>query len=139
MAQSRFSQGPGPSQRQLRVGEVVRRRLSDVLLRGDVHDPELNRHSITVGEVRLSPDLKIATAFVLPLGGRDAEGALADLRRNAAELRHQVGRELGLKYTPQLRFELDETFDRMDETRRLFADERVARDLEADPDDDRDA
>lgn len=135
MAQSRFSHGSGPSQRQLRVGEVVRRRLSEVLARGDVHDPDLNRHSITVGEVRLSPDLKIATAYVLPLGGQLAPEALTGLRRNAAELRHLMGRELGLKYTPQLRFELDETFDRMDETRRLFEDERVRRDLHAEDED----
>ena len=135
MAQSRFHQGPGPSQRQLRVGELIRRRLSDVLLRGDVHDPDLNRHSITVGEVRCSPDLKVATAYVLPLGGRDAEDALEGLRRNVGELRHLVARELGLKYAPQLRFEIDETFDRMDDTRRLFADERVRRDVEAGADD----
>jgi len=131
MAQNRFSHGPGPSQRQLRVGELVRRRLSDVLLRGDVHDPELARHSITVGEVRLSPDLKVATAYVLPLGGRDAEAALADLRRNTAELRHLVAKGLELKYAPALRFQIDETFDRLDDTRRMFADERVRRDIEA--------
>src|SRR5690606_34302786 len=80
MAQNRFSHGKGPSQRQLRVGELIRRTLSDVLLRGDVHDPDLNRHSITVGEVRTSPDLKVATAFVLPLGGYEAEQALEALR-----------------------------------------------------------
>ena len=74
MASNRFNTGPGPSQRQLRVGELIRRTLSDVLLRGDVHDPDLNRHSITVGEVRTSPDLKVATAYVLPLGGHGAEG-----------------------------------------------------------------
>ena len=137
MAQKRFQQGSGPSQRQLRVGEVVRRRLSDVLLRGDVHDPDLARHTITVGEVRMSPDLKVATAYVLPLGGREAEAALADLRRNTAELRHQVAKDLGLKYAPALRFEIDETFDRLDETRRLFADEQVRRDVAA-PDEDSD-
>ncbi|RMC34860.1 30S ribosome-binding factor RbfA [Paracoccus alkanivorans] len=135
MAQNRFSHGKGPSQRQLRVGELIRRTLSDVLLRGDVHDPDLNRHSITVGEVRTSPDLKVATAFVLPLGGYEAEEALEALRRNAPELRHLVAREMTLKYAPQLRFQLDETFDRMDDTRRIFADERVRRDVEA-PDDD---
>ena len=80
MAQNRFHSGNGPSQRQLRVGELIRRTLSDVLLRGDVHDPDLNRFSITVGEVRTSPDLKVATAYVLPLGGNDAEEALAALR-----------------------------------------------------------
>ena len=73
MASNRFNTGPGPSQRQLRVGELIRRTLSDVLLRGDVHDPDLNRHSITVGEVRTSTDLKVATAYVLPLGGHGAE------------------------------------------------------------------
>ena len=143
MASNRFNHGPGPSQRQLRVGELIRRTLSDVLLRADVHDPDLNRHSITVGEVRASPDLKVATVYVLPLGGHDAQDALAALRRNTRELRHHVAREMTLKYAPDLRFVLDETFDRMDDTRRLFADERVRRDVEAgedeeDPDEDRD-
>ena len=136
MAKDRFHQGHGPSQRQLRVGELIRRTLSDVLLRGDVHDPELNRHSITVGEVKASPDLKVATAYVLPLGGNDAEDALAALRRNTGELRHLVAKGMALKYAPQLRFVLDETFDRMDDTRRLFEDERVRRDVEDAPEDD---
>ena len=136
MAKDRFHQGHGPSQRQLRVGELIRRTLSDVLLRGDVHDPELNRHSITVGEVKASPDLKVATAYVLPLGGNDAEDALAALRRNTGELRHLVAKGMSLKYAPQLRFVLDETFDRMDDTRRLFEDERVRRDVEDAPEDD---
>lgn len=134
MASNRFNTGPGPSQRQLRVGELIRRTLSDVLLRGDVHDPDLNRHSITVGEVRTSPDLKVATAYVLPLGGHDAQEALAALRRNTRELRHLVAKDMSLKYAPNLRFVLDETFDRMDDTRRLFADERVRRDVEGDED-----
>lgn len=119
----------GPSQRQLRVGELLRRTLADVLARGDVHDPDLNRIPITVSEVRASPDLKIATAYVMPLGGRDQDTALAALRRNKTELRHLVSREMSLKYAPDLRFKLDETFDRMDETRRLLSDETVQRDL----------
>ena len=131
MAQNRFSTGHGPSQRQLRVGELIRRTLSDVLMRGDVHDPDLNRISITVGEVRASPDLKIATVYVMPLGGKDAEGALAALNRHKGELRHLVAREMTLKFAPELRFVLDETFDRMDATRRMFADERVQRDIAA--------
>ncbi|MFO1176474.1 MAG: 30S ribosome-binding factor RbfA [Paracoccaceae bacterium] len=130
MSQSRFSQGQGPSQRQLRVGELIRHTLSEVLARGDVHDPELQRFSITVGEVRASPDLKVATAFVLPLGGAGAEQALAALRRNKGELRRLVAKAMTLKFAPELRFQLDETFDRLDETRRLFADERVRRDVE---------
>ncbi len=132
MAQSRFSQGPGPSQRQLRVGELIRRTLSETLQRGDVHDPELNRMSITVAEVRASPDLKVATAYVLPLGGEGRDAALAALRRNRGELRRAVSRALTLKFAPDLRFALDDTFDRLDDTRRLFSDERVQRDLGTD-------
>ena len=136
MARNRFSSGQGPSQRQLRVGELVRRRLSDILLRGDVHDPELNRHSITVGEVRMSPDLKNATAFVMTLGGQGVAEAMEDLERNLPELRHLTARGLDLKYAPRLRFEVDQTFDQMDETRRLLAQDRVRRDVEADRDGD---
>ena len=130
MAKNRFHDGAGPSQRQLRVGELIRRRLADILGRGDVHDDDLVRMSITVGEVRCSPDLKVATAFVLPLGGEESETALAALHRARGELRREVARGLDLKYAPELRFRLDETFDRLDETRRLFSDERVARDIE---------
>ena len=128
MSKSRFSDGPGPSQRQLRVGELIRRTLSDVLLRGDVHDPELNAMSITVGEVRTSPDLKVATAFVLPLGGKGREEAIDALRRNRSELRRQVAKGLTLKFSPELRFRIDETFDQMDETRRLLNQDDVRRD-----------
>ncbi|MFN0115086.1 MAG: 30S ribosome-binding factor RbfA [Paracoccaceae bacterium] len=135
MAQHRLSAGSGPSQRQLRVGELIRRTLSDILARGDVHDPDLARFSITVGEVRASPDLKAATAYVLPLGGRDAEGALAALNRNKGELRRAVAQAMTLKFAPELRFALDETFDRMDRARAMFADERVRRDVEAPPGD----
>jgi ribosome-binding factor A len=131
MANKRFNTGSGPSQRQLRVGEVIRRALADVLARGDVHDPDLSRVPITVSEVRTSPDLKIATAYVMPLGGQGQVETLAALRRNKTELRHLVTRGLTLKFAPDLRFVLDETFDRMDDTRRLFADDRVRRDVEA--------
>ncbi len=135
MATHRTPSSRAPSQRQLRVGELVRRTLAEVLARADVHDPDLNRHSITVGEVRVSPDLKVATAFVMPLGGSDAEAALAALRRNKGELRHHVARAMTLKFAPDLRFALDETFDRMDATRRILSEERVRRDVEAsDPD-----
>ncbi|WP_312524614.1 30S ribosome-binding factor RbfA [Paracoccus sp. (in: a-proteobacteria)] len=131
MAQNRSHSGSGPTQRQLRVGELIRRTLSDVLLRAEVHDPDLNRHSITVGEVSASTDLKVATVYVMPLGGHNAEDALKALRRNQRELRHHIAKAMTLKYAPELRFILDETFDRMDDTRRLFADERVRRDIEA--------
>ena len=130
MGKNRFHDGPGPSQRQLRVGELIRRRLSDVLLQGDIRDPDLTRMSITVGEVRCSPDLKVATAFVLPLGGKDAEEALLALRRNKHEIRRIVGKGLELKFTPEIRFRLDDTYDRLDTTREMFADENVRRDLD---------
>lgn len=130
MAKSRFDTGGGPSQRQLRVGELIRRTLSDVLIRGDIHDPDLNAMSITVGEVTVSPDLKVATAWVLPLGGKNPQAAIAALKKNKGELRRAIGKELTLKFSPDLRFRIDETFDRMDDTRRMFADDKVRRDVE---------
>ena len=139
MAKNKFHDGPGPSQRQLRVGELIRRTLADVLARGDVHDPELNRMSITVGEVRTSPDLKIATAYVLPLGGAGQDEVLKLLARNKGELRRAVSKKLTLKFAPDLRFQLDETFDRMDDTRRLFAQDVVRDDVEREDDVHRDA
>ena len=130
MAKNKFHDGPGPSQRQLRVGELVRRALSEALARGDVHDPDLGRMSITVSEVTTSPDLKIATAYVMPLGGNNHDEAIAALARNKGELRRILGRKSDLKYTPDLRFRIDETFDKMDETRALLSREDVRRDLE---------
>lgn len=128
-------EGAGPSQRQLRVGELIRRTLSDVLLRGDIHDPDLNRMSITVGEVRTSSDLKVATAYILPLGGQGADEALSALRRNRGELRRAVTKDMTLKFAPELRFAIDDTFDRMDDTRRLFDRPDVKRDLDPSEDD----
>ena len=130
MGKNRYTGSDGPSQRQLRVGELIRRTLSDVLMRGDVHDPDLNTMSITVSEVRTSPDLKIATAYVLPLGGGKREEAIAALKRNKAELRRLVGREMTMKYTPDFRFLIDETFDKMDETRALLNSDHVRQDLD---------
>ena len=128
----------GPSQRQLRVGELLRRRLSEILSGGHLHDPDLDGVSITVGEVRVPADLSLATAYVLPLGGANRETVLAALRRAKPEIRHLVGREIDLRHVPDLRFEIDETFDRLEATRRLFADERIRRDLDAATDDDGD-
>lgn len=131
---ARNLEGRPPSQRQLKVGELVRRALSEVLARGDVHDPELARYSITVSEARMSPDLRHATVFVLPLGGAGAEEAMAGLERCRAELRRAVTKAVTLKYSPDLRFVLDDSFDRMDDTRRLLSDEKVRRDLSRDED-----
>jgi len=131
MSKTRSSEPRGPSQRQLRVGELIRRSLSELLSRGDLHEPELSAMSITVGEVRATPDLKRATCFVLPLGGGDETVMLDALRRAKPEIRHQLARTMKLKHAPDLKFEIDRTFDRMDETRRLLSDEKVRRDVEA--------
>ncbi|MCY3983117.1 MAG: 30S ribosome-binding factor RbfA [Roseovarius sp.] len=130
MRRGKFHDAHGISQRQLRVGELIRRTLAEILVRGEIHDPELNRFSVTVGEVRASADLKVATAYVSPLGGREYESLLELLNRNKAELRQILGKRLELKFTPELRFRIDETYDQMDETRRLFSQESVRRDIE---------
>jgi len=130
MARNSNIGGHGPSQRQLRVGELIRRTLSEVLSRGDLHDPDLAGVSITVSEVRTSPDLRVATADVMPLGGRGAQEALAALRRNKGELRRAINKGLTLKFSPELRFVIDETFDQMDDTRRMLSQDNVRRDIE---------
>ncbi|MDO6727654.1 MAG: 30S ribosome-binding factor RbfA [Cognatishimia sp.] len=133
MAKNNFKDA-GPSQRQLRVGETIRRALSEILARGEVHDTELNRMSITVGEVRTSPDLKIATVYVYPLGGEGKDIILKLMAKNKYEMKRMVSKKLGLKHTPDLRFQLDLTFDQMDATRRMLSDDSVRRDVEKDED-----
>ncbi len=114
--------GRAPSQRQLRVGELLRHELADVLLEGHIHDPDLAGRTITITEVKVAPDMKNATAFAMPLGGADVGKTLAALRRAAPYLRRQLARRLNLKSTPQLYFELDETFDRVDRIDALLRD-----------------
>ena len=130
MAKTRPLAGGGPSQRQLRVGEVIRRALSDILARGDVHDPELAHVSITVAEARVSPDLRHATAYVLPLGGVNTEGVVKALTRNRAEIRRLVTAQIDLRFSPELSFEADRRFDQMDRTRDLLRSPAVRRDVE---------
>lgn len=132
MAKNKFHDGPGPSQRQLRVAELIRRTLSETLARGDIHDPDLNRLSITVGEVRTSPDLRIATAYVLPLGGQGQDDVCKLLSSNKGELRRAISKKLALKFAPDLRFQIDETFDRMDETKRMLDQQTVKNDIQRD-------
>ncbi len=130
MAKKSYSSGSGPSQRQLRVGELIRRGLSEILQRGDVHDADLNRLSVTIGEVRVSPDLRVATVYALPLGGEGKDDVIGVLAKNKGELRQLINKKLALKHSPDMRFRLDETFDKMDETRRLFEQEHVRADIE---------
>ncbi len=120
----------GPSQRQLRVGEMLRRAISDVLARGDLYDADLANTSITVGEVRTSPDLKNATVFVYPLGGQNVESIVAALNKCSGEVRYALTKNVTLKHSPKIKFMLDRTFDQMDETRRLLRQQNVTRDLD---------
>ena len=111
---------------------MIRRILSELLMQGEIHDPVLNSMAISIGEVAMSPDLKVATIFVTPLmGGASVAEAIAALSRNAWELRKRVSSELTLRYSPELRFRPDETFDRLDAARKLFADPKVMRDIAA--------
>jgi ribosome-binding factor A len=132
MAKSKDTFGIGPSQRQLRVGELIRRALAEVLARGDIHDPDLAHVSVTVGEVRTTPDLKKALVFVLPLGGGNADQVVAALNRNKGELRRVVNKSMSLKFSPDLKFVVDQTFDQLDETRRLLNQDAVKQDLSDD-------
>src|SRR5215211_9177995 len=134
----RFDPTAGPSQRQQRVAELVRHALAEVLARGDIQDPVLTSHVVTISEVRMSPDLKLATAYVMPLGGQDERDVLAALERNRKILRQEVARRVNLKFAPDLRFRRDETFDEAARIDALLRSERVRRDTEksADPGDD---
>ncbi|MFK8253581.1 30S ribosome-binding factor RbfA [Ancylobacter terrae] len=121
--------GAGPSQRQLRVGELVRHALAEVLARGDVPDPALGKTLITVPEVRMSPDLKLATCYVMPLGGKDTKATLEALDANRKALRGEVGHRLELKFVPDLRFRLDTSFEEGARIDALLRSPDVQRDL----------
>jgi ribosome-binding factor A len=118
-----------PSQRQLRVGELIRHTLADLLARGDVHDPVIAGHVITVPEVRMSPDLRLATIYVVPLGGRDEEEVLGALDRNKRFLRGEIARRINLKFAPEIRFRPDERFDEAERIDKLLKSPAVERDL----------
>jgi ribosome-binding factor A len=122
----------GPTQRSLRAGEVVRHALAEILARGEVHDPVIAAHLITVPEVRMSPDLRIATVYILPLGGQDAAVVLAALDRNKRYLRGEIARRVNLKFAPDIRFRIDERFDEAERIERLLRSPQVRRDLEDD-------
>jgi ribosome-binding factor A len=122
--------GSGPSQRQLRVGELVRHALAEVLARGDVPDPALARVLITVPEVRMSPDLKLATCYVMPLGGKNVPAVLEALEANRKALRGELGRRIELKFVPDLRFRVDTSFAEGDRIDALLRSPQVKRDLD---------
>jgi len=124
-----------PSQRQLRVGELVRHAMAEMLTRGDVHDPVIETHMITVPEVRMSPDLRLATIYVMPLGGQDEKVVLEALDRNARFLRGEIAHRVNLKFAPEIRFRIDERFDEAERIEKLLRTPEVQRDLASKPDD----
>jgi ribosome-binding factor A len=132
-------QSAGGSQRQLRVGELIRHELAAMFSRGDVHDPVIEAHMITVPEVRMSPDLRLATIYIMPLGGRDAEPVLEALERNKRYMRGEIARRVNLKFAPEIRFRIDDRFDEAARIEKLLRTPEVARDLgSAPPADDED-
>ena len=126
---SREHSAPAPSQRALRVGELIRHAVADMLTRGDVHDPVLEGHLITVPEVRMTADLRLATIYVMPLGGRDIEEVLEALERNKRFLRGEIAHRVNLKFAPEIRFRADERFDEAERIEKLLRTPAVQRDL----------
>jgi ribosome-binding factor A len=130
LARGRERDRSEPSQRALRVGELVRHAVSEMLTRGEVHDPVIEGHLITVPEVRMSADLRLATIYVMPLGGRDRNDVLAALERNKRYLRGEIARRINLKFAPDIRFLIDERFDEAERIERLLRTPAVRRDIE---------
>lgn len=118
-----------PSQRTLRVGELIRHVVADLLSRGAVNDPVLDEHVISVSEVRMSPDLKLATVYVMPLGGKDLEPVLQALARNKKYIRGEIGHRVALRFAPDLRFRFDDSFDRGAKIDAILNSPEVRRDL----------
>ena len=131
----RSERASGPSQRQLRVGELIRHAVAEMLARGEVHDPVLEGHMITVPEVRMTADLRLATVYVMPLGGRDADAVVAALARNKRFLRGEIAHHINLKFAPEIRFRIDERFDEAERIEKLLRTPAVRRDLDSKTDD----
>ena len=127
----RDNSAPGSgSQRQLRVGELVRHAMAELLTRGDVHDPVIEGHLITVPEVRMSPDLRLATIYVMPMGGRDTEQVVAAFERHKKFLRTEIAHRINLKFAPDIRFRVDDRFAEAERIEKLLRSPEVKRDLD---------
>jgi ribosome-binding factor A len=122
-------QSAGSSQRQLRVGELIRHELADMFSRGGIHDPVIQVHMITVPEVRMSADLRLATIYIMPLGGRDEKEVLDALDRHKRYVRGEIARRVNLKFAPEIRFRIDERFDEAERIEKLLRTPVVQRDL----------
>jgi len=127
--------GPHASQRQLRVGELVRHAVAELLTRGDVHDPVIEGHLITVPEVRMTADLRLATIYIMPIAGRDADEVIAAFERNKKFLRAEIAHRINLKFAPEIRFRIDERFDEAERIEKLLRAPQVQRDLKGGDDD----
>jgi ribosome-binding factor A len=130
MVRRRAEKSTGPSQRQLRVGELIRHALAEMLARGEVHDDVLSAHVVTVPEVRMSPDLRLASIYVMPLGGKDVQAVVVALDRNKKFIRAEIARAINLKFAPDVRFLADETFDEAQRIERLLASDKVRQDID---------
>jgi ribosome-binding factor A len=127
---SHRDKGREPSQRQLKVGEMIRHALAEIFSRSEINDEVLERHSLTVPEVRMTPDLKLATVYVLPLGGGNAEEAVAHLDKHKRYLRGLLAKRVNMKFMPELRFKVDTSFEASARIDELLASPKVARDLD---------
>ena len=128
---SNQNKSKAPSQRQLKVGELIRHALAEIFQRGEIVDDVLGRHSLTVPEVRMTPDLKLATIYVLPLGGGEADEAVAHLDKHKRYLRGLLAKKVEMKFIPELRFRVDTTFEDSSRIDALLASPKVARDLDS--------
>ncbi|EJW09437.1 Ribosome-binding factor A [Rhodovulum sp. PH10] len=132
---NRRGEAGASSQRALRAGELVRHAIAEILARGDVHDPVIEGHTITVPEVRMSPDLRLATIYVMPLGGRDEAAVVEALERNKKYLRGEIAHRVNLKFAPDIRFRVDDRFAEAARIDSLLRTPAVARDLDDEVDD----
>ena len=123
-----------PSQRQLHAGELIRHALAEILVRGEVHDPVIENHVITVPEVRMTPDLRLATIYVMPLAGRDAGEVVAAFERNKRFLRGELAHRVNMKFAPEIRFRIDERFEEAERIAKLLRTPDVQRDLDKNDD-----
>jgi ribosome-binding factor A len=130
MRKKKTQSAAGPTQRQLRVGELIRHSLAELLVRGEIHDAIIASHVITIPEVRMSPDLTLATVYLMPLGGEDRQPVLEAFNRHKRFIRGEVARRINLKFAPEIRFSVDDTFEEAARIDKLLASPEVKRDLE---------
>ena len=130
MTRKKTSSAKAPTQRMLRIGELIRHRIAQLLVRGDIHDDVIASHSITIPEVRISHDMKLATIYVMPLGGDDMKPVIDALERNKKYIRAQVAQTLNLRYAPDLRFREDQTYEEATRIDRLLDSPHVRQDIE---------